>query len=137
VPPSRVLDSSEPEGRLPDAGLALEHERGRASFSLVEEGLDGGELVPPADNFERHGPLGIVAQGEKPCKRAALEGCGDLACVRLGRANRQPHRTSVVPRIPRRLAPGTRRDWRFDWRNALDFASIEAEAFDRDARLSL
>ena len=42
---TRVLDAREPERRLPDPGLALEHERQGASLLVfVNEGVEGGEF---------------------------------------------------------------------------------------------
>ena len=42
------LDTRKPQRRLPDARLALEHERRRSVGGPVEEGVDGGKLDLPA-----------------------------------------------------------------------------------------
>ena len=67
-----LADSSRPESRLPDAGLALQHERRRAASVHLDEGLDGGELLFPADNFGSHRPETMVTQSHAREKRLAL-----------------------------------------------------------------
>ncbi len=50
------LDARQPERRLADPGVTLEHERGRPVARLVHERRDDGELLVPADDLERHLP---------------------------------------------------------------------------------
>ena len=51
----RVLEARQPEGRLADTGIALEHERGGPSVRLGHEGMERGELLLPADDLgNRH-----------------------------------------------------------------------------------
>jgi hypothetical protein len=42
---ARMLDACEPETRLPDPRLALDHERSRPSPLVVDEGEERGELL--------------------------------------------------------------------------------------------
>ena len=51
APPARSLDAREPERRLADPRLALEHERGRPLVGAVDEGVERGELLVPADDL--------------------------------------------------------------------------------------
>ena len=50
----RMLDAGKPDRRLPNAGLALEHERAGPSLRLADEGVYGAELLFPADDPEDH-----------------------------------------------------------------------------------
>ena len=53
-----MLDTFAPQPRLPDARLALDQEPARASLDLVQEPVDGAELVHSADQRVRHDPSG-------------------------------------------------------------------------------
>ena len=48
---ARILDPGEPERRLADAGLTLEHERSRLLVRAADEGLKRGQLLIPADDL--------------------------------------------------------------------------------------
>ena len=63
---TRVVDTGPPERRLPDPRLALEHERGRHGVGPVDERVDGGELVLPADNLERRSPHPVPRDRANP-----------------------------------------------------------------------
>src|SRR6266511_1662030 len=47
-----MLEAGEPEGRLPDARFALEHEGSPPSPCLADEGVEGAQLRLPADYLE-------------------------------------------------------------------------------------
>ena len=47
---ARVLHTRFPESRLPDPRDALDYERGRSVPRLVDEGLEGAELLLPTDD---------------------------------------------------------------------------------------
>ena len=51
---ARMLDAGEPERRLADPGLALEHERRRPCRRSADEGAEGGELLLSADDLDGH-----------------------------------------------------------------------------------
>ena len=51
---ARMLDAGQPERRLPDPRIALQHECGRPFPHVVDEGVKGGELLLPADDLEHH-----------------------------------------------------------------------------------
>ena len=53
-------DAGEPERGLADSRLALEDERGCALFRCADEGVDGGELLIPADDLRRHLPSSVA-----------------------------------------------------------------------------
>src|SRR5437773_11612393 len=53
---ARELDAREPERRLADPGVALQHERGSPTLPPADEGLDRGASFLPADDLERHVP---------------------------------------------------------------------------------
>jgi hypothetical protein len=48
------LDRSQPEARLADAGLALEHDGARPVACTVEEAVQGGHLVVTAHELDCH-----------------------------------------------------------------------------------
>ena len=54
---ARGLDAGLPDRRLPDAGLALDHERRQPASPTVKKRRDGSELVPPHDDLVRHADL--------------------------------------------------------------------------------
>jgi hypothetical protein len=55
--PARALDGRFPERRLPDPRDALEHESGRRSAPrVVDEGLEGAELVLPTSDLDGDPP---------------------------------------------------------------------------------
>jgi hypothetical protein len=57
---ARELDAREPERRLADPSLALQHERGSPILRPGDEGLDRGAVFLPADDLERHVLVEIV-----------------------------------------------------------------------------
>ncbi|MEP6910086.1 MAG: hypothetical protein ABI896_06620 [Actinomycetota bacterium] len=49
-----MFEAGQPERRFPDAGLALEHECGGPSLHVVDESVEGGKFLVPADDLEHH-----------------------------------------------------------------------------------
>jgi hypothetical protein len=47
-----MFDTGKPKRRLSDPGVALEHERGGPGGDCVDEGVDRGKLLVPADDLE-------------------------------------------------------------------------------------
>ena len=74
-PRARMLDTGKPERRLPDARFALEHECSGSCPHFVDEGVDGGKFLLPADNLERHPPHNDRDRGRDE-KRGRPQGVG-------------------------------------------------------------
>ncbi len=87
---SAALDGGLPDGRLPDAGLALEDERRQPAGPRSRNVVDGGELVPPPDDLVRHAdPPALEATGSSsPARRCSNGQCGrytkPFGCPSLG-----------------------------------------------------
>src|SRR5436190_15439310 len=75
-----MLHAGEPEGRLPDAGLALEHERSQPSPCFADERVEGAQFLLPADYLEhrpdrdrdrrqRNLDLGLTRDGAQHSRR--------------------------------------------------------------------
>jgi hypothetical protein len=54
-PRAHMLDA-EPERRLPDARVALEHECSGPSLRFVDEDMEAAKFLLPADDLEHHPP---------------------------------------------------------------------------------
>ncbi len=68
-PSSRArLDTREPERRLADPRLPLQHERGSPALCLAEELMDRGEVFLPADDRGRHLPRQMVPRSRGKAK---------------------------------------------------------------------
>jgi hypothetical protein len=99
--PARRRDSGEPQRRLPDPGLALEHQRRRRGGGTVEEANDGAELrIAPDDPDAAHAPILTAPRTEVSSpKRNAGHRC--RAALHRNRPNRnvrgQPVDSAACP----------------------------------------
>ena len=97
---ARELDAREPERRLADPSLALQHERGSPTLRPADEGLDRGAVfLPPADDL--NGISGVTATGGT--RRARV-----LAVARAARPrNVNTWYRARKPMKPRASRPGS------------------------------
>jgi hypothetical protein len=61
--PARMLNAGEPERRLPDTCFALKYKRSGSCMRLLDERVEGGEFLDPADDLERDPHTQMVTGG--------------------------------------------------------------------------
>src|SRR5262249_22384610 len=83
----RVLDAREPERRLADARLTLEHEGGGARVRWLDEGTEGVKLLLPADDVYGRRPR---RRRSCPASTGAYRRCSRASCRPLPRRARSP-----------------------------------------------
>ena len=88
-----VLHRREPERRLANARLSLEHERSGRCVRPLDEGADGGELRTPRDDLPHHPPLADGDGGRTSGRsgRAADFLSGALAAIGSTREAQDPY----------------------------------------------
>ena len=81
-----MLEAGEPEGRLPDARFALEHDRSQRSPCVADERVEGAQLLLPADYLEHRLIVTEVfsnATSTQALRRTVRNRAGETSCRRV------------------------------------------------------